>query len=103
MSIAQRIRKWLSLDAHLQWLVDINHEVEFLGSEVRALHTTINRYRDAVEINSRIHARIVAKLDPMYATPEDDPARKAASDRLTDEVIRRIRGEFLQQERYKNG
>ena len=102
MSIAQRIRKWLSLDEQLQWLVDLSHEIDALSPEIRALHITIDRYRGAVEINNRLLARIVAKLDPMYAIPEDDPIRRAASDRLTEEIIARIRGEFLQQELYKN-
>lgn len=96
MSLKSKVYHWLGLDMidrHNQATRDILMQVS----------TNLRAYRDAVEINSRIHARIVAKLDPMYATPEDDPVRKAASDRLTDETIARIRGEFLAQERYKNG
>lgn len=39
------------------------------------------------------NARLIAKLDPLYGIPEDDPARKAASDELGKAIIAKLKAE----------
>lgn len=57
--------------------------------------------RNLIKIESAIAAivpglaRIIAKVDPMYGTPEDDPERVAASKRLGMETEARLKAEAL--------
>lgn len=46
--------------------------------------------------------RIIAKLEPGFTVDEQDPARKAKSDRLAKETIRRLEAEAAAREPYNN-
>lgn len=55
-----------------------------------------NRLGD-IEHNTRVShdglGRVLAKLDSLYGIPEDDPRRKAASDALGNDIIRKLKDE----------
>lgn len=46
--------------------------------------------------------RIIAKLEPKFSESEFTPERKAESDRLAEETIRRLAGEAAAREPYNN-
>jgi len=48
-------------------------------------------------------ARIIAKLDPMYGVAYDDPERKAASDKLSQEIIKKLIAEHVISNRMQTG
>jgi len=39
--------------------------------------------------------RLIAKLDPHYAKDEQDPTRKAESDKIGDDVIKKLTSEHI--------
>lgn len=56
-----------------------------------------DRYRilaTDVKVIQRAIGKIIAKLDPNYHVDELDKDRKAASDKLGDQVIARLKGEY---------
>lgn len=64
-----------------------------LRSENSALRDQLVQLQRDIRILSQACGRVIAKIDPMFITPEDDPVRKAASDALGEEVIRKLLGE----------
>lgn len=48
---------------------------------------------DAILFHNRALGRVIAKLDPNYGIPENDPSRVAESDRIGDAVIAKLLGE----------
>lgn len=80
------IRRWLGLDNIETHLYDIRNN----RLDDRKL---LNAVQLSVQTSNRLHAAILAKLSPGLAVPEDDPERRAASDRLSDAIIKRIQGE----------
>lgn len=80
------IRKWLGLDATDTILLVMRNQQLDIANDVH----TINRN---VYIIHQALGRIIAKLDPMYAINEFDPQRKAASDKIGEEVIKRLKAE----------
>ena len=48
-------------------------------------------------------AMIIAKLNPLFHIPEDDPRRKADSDKIGDEVIKKLEAEFKAQRQHQGG
>lgn len=51
------------------------------------------RVLDSVEALTLAVGRIIALKEPYFGVSEDDPARKAESDRLGEAVIKRIKDE----------
>lgn len=85
--IRDRIRRWLGIDA-----------IQTEQTETRvAIYDAIDgirRARTEVAIHNLALGRIIAKIDPMFVTAEDAPARRAESDRLGALAIDRIYGEY---------
>lgn len=74
---------------------DIYNQINDLQNYITGLRGEVARIHHQHEIHNRALGRIIAKLDPTYASSEFDPARKAASDAAGAEVINRIKGEML--------
>lgn len=61
--------------------------------DIRDLHNRqINMQRTLGAIGPGL-GRVIAKLDPQYGRSEFDPARKAESDKLAEETIKRLEAE----------
>lgn len=60
----------------------------------------LNKLEREIQIRDRMLGRIIAKLDPNYIGDEADPLRKAESDRLSDEVIKRLYAEHEASNRF---
>lgn len=76
------IRRWLGLDMIEYW----NANIGDLANQVKLL-------TEQVRLSNMIIARLA--VDPNFTRDELDPAKRAESDRLADETIRRLRGEDL--------
>lgn len=77
---------------------DIYNQVSYLQAYITGLRGEIGAVRSQLSVQNRALGKILAKIDPTFLTPEDDPVRKAASDALGDAVIRKLEGE----DRYSN-
>ena len=75
-------------------ITEILHEQRSLRTQMGSWAYRTERLRLEIGATNRAIGKVVHKLDPNLLVPEDDPARKAASDRLGDEVIKRLKGEF---------
>jgi hypothetical protein len=88
MSIRTRIRDWLGLDTLEMSVHEYNAQLSDLRRAIYKLTTTN-------AVNNLAIGRIIAKKEHYFGVPEDDPKRKAASDKLGEQVIKRLEGEFL--------
>jgi hypothetical protein len=88
--------KWfqqrLDITATYDRIGHIDNHIIKLERKLDALH-------DRLSVTDRAIGRLVAKLDPTFAQSEFDPARKAESDRIGDEVMRKLIGEHLASKR----
>jgi|HubBroStandDraft_2_1064218.scaffolds.fasta_scaffold166512_2 hypothetical protein len=86
MNLRTLIRKWLGIENVLVKLISISIEQQMLHTELRRVHMNIITHHDAL-------GRIIAKLDPLYGVDEQDPARRAESDRISRQAMERLEAE----------
>jgi len=87
----ERIRNWLGLDDDRKFLSDqIAADFFDLRNRINNLELENRRYHI---VTQQALGRIVGKVDPIFAKSEFDPDRKAESDRLGEEVIKRLQAE----------
>lgn len=84
------LRKWLGT-SDLQDAIDnlTRHSIN-LQADIRSLDSRISILNGNVPVHNNAIARLIAKLDPLYGIPEDDPERKAASDKLSAQIINKL-------------
>lgn len=80
------LRRLLGTDGTYDQLVALNNYISGLRGEIGAVRTQVSVTNLAI-------GRVIAKIDPAFVTPEDDPVRKAASDAAGEAVIRKLLGE----------
>ncbi len=68
-----------------------------LAQVVDILVREVNLLSGRVEIQMRLLARIIAKMDPAFTESEHDPEVRRRSNLLTNSVIDRIKAEALAQ------
>ena len=85
------IRQYLGTSNLYEQINDLQRYITGLRGEIGALKSL----KTEVAIHNRALARFIAKIDPMFAEDEMSPARKAESDKLTEQVIRKLVGEHL--------
>lgn len=84
--VKHMIRKWLGI-------TDVQASVDMTHLRLRSVEQEIfNLSKQVGSITPGI-ARVVGRLDPMYAKSEFDPERIAESKRIGEEVEARLRGE----------
>lgn len=78
-----------------------------VDERLKAIEMQMHQYKgliSGIRLNSGAQnmalGRIIAKLDPNYGIPEDDKARRAASDMLGEQVIKKLEGEFKASNKY---
>lgn len=98
MNLQDSIRKWLGISDMLRTTQKINADVDDLDKDIR-------RLRQDQIIQSAALARIVAKVDPHYATQGDElsPERRAESDRISKMAIDRLYAEAKARDAYNQG
>lgn len=79
-------RKLIGTDQLYDQINDLNIYITGLRGEIGAI-------RSQVSVTNLAIGRVIAKIDPMFVTPEDDPVRKAASDAAGQAVINKLLGE----------
>lgn len=85
-------------------LEDIYNQIEVQNRYIISLRGSISALaslQDQIDIHNRGISRLIAKLDPIFAEDEFSPERKAASDKLTAEVMRKLIGEHLANNMHK--
>jgi hypothetical protein len=73
--------------------IEILFNTNLLLKQNNEFRTRLERQSDDIRVLNAALGRIIAKLDPMYGVPEDDSARRAASDKLSNEIIARLKAE----------
>jgi len=89
------IRRWLGLTAIESSISGIENDTYYLREE-------ITKTRNELKVTNRAIGRIIAKVDPLSAIPEDNNARRAASDKLSDEIIAKLTGEVQASNRFSS-
>jgi hypothetical protein len=93
------LRMWLH---QYLGITEIQEDQGMLHDELRSLERVQARVLGQVSSLTPGIGRIIAKLEPGWTVAENDPARKAESDRLADETIRRLEAEAKAREPYNN-
>lgn len=86
MTLQHRIRNWLGITQTHDSLGYMDNKLMQMQREIAEL----KRMKEHITIHNRALARFIGKLDPLFASNEFDPRRKAESDRIGDEVMRRL-------------
>lgn len=87
MKLRDQIRNWLGITELLDDSKDQRQRMLRTESKLNNLQTTMNAV-----VTPGI-ARLIAKVDAVYGTSEFDPKRKAESDKLGEETLRRLEAE----------
>ena len=95
MNLRTRIRQWFGITEIQEDQTNIVRNQQILFNEHAQLHAKVKKALNEISIHNRALARFIAKLDPMFAEDDMSPERKAASDKITDAVIRKLIGEHL--------
>lgn len=82
----ERIRQWLGLD-------DITSRLSSIQCKLEGHSLLLNSTCDSVRAFGPGLGRILAKLDPMVSKSEFDPQRKEDSDKLGEDIIKRLKAE----------
>jgi uncharacterized small protein (DUF1192 family) len=90
MTLQERIQTWLGIN-------DLRQRIKSLESTIERLNTTHNQYR---QVTNRAFGRIIAKVDPIYGKDELSKERIAESDRIGEEVMRRLLSEHVESNKY---
>lgn len=85
------LQRALGIEHIYDQLIGLNNYITGLRGEMAALKSL----KSEIQIHNRSLARVIAKLDPMFGEDEISPERKAASDKLTEQVMRKLIGEHL--------
>lgn len=86
--------RWLEQDQ----LAEIEDKLALLDRDIQKLRMqlatlSINMAK-ANSITEHALGRLIAKADPMYDKPEIDARRKAESDEIGEEAIKRLKAEY---------
>ena len=94
MIFRDRIREWLGI-------ADIESKMDYIIRSQQTSDNIARQIEQAIALHNAALARIIAKLDPLYGIPEDDPRRKAASDEIGNTIIAKLRGEIEARKPFK--
>jgi len=83
MSLRTWIQEWLGIAGLHR---NVAYQSAFMKGE-------LSRLTDGLQVHNLALGRIIAKLDPLFGVPEDDPARKAASNKLSNDIIAKLKAE----------
>lgn len=86
MTLQERIQNWLGITS-------LRLRVDSQSSAIERLNSNIIRANNKLDAVGPGLGRVIAKLDAKYATSEFDPTRRAESDKLAEETIKRLEAE----------
>lgn len=95
MTIQSRIRCWLGI-------TDLHDRIGYLDNKLMHAQHCIDKTQTVVSTIAPGLGRVIAKLDAKYAEPELDPKRRAESDKLAEETLRRLHAEHLARAPYND-
>ena len=92
------MKKWLQELLGIDLIIAHLHDMRNNRlSDLRELRELTNK----TAIQNAALSRIIAKLDPNYGIAEDDPRRQAESDELGQDVIKKLMGEHIAQDKHR--
>lgn len=94
MSLKQRVRDWLGISR----VIDQMNAIEI---KQIANNNKVSDFNRNISVQNRAFGHILARINPILGIPEDDPKRRADSDALGEEIIRRLKGEVQVTEKYR--
>lgn len=80
------IRRWLGIQQLQESLEQVSFSVGYALVRESLLRERVDTFLWA-------NARIIAKIDPNYDTPETDPERRKQSDELGAKIIEKLKAE----------
>lgn len=80
------LRNWLGYE-------DLEIKLSIIESKIAGLRNVLDKVDGRVGTLGSGLGRILAKLDPMFGSSEQDPKRKAESDKLGEEIIKKLEDE----------
>lgn len=89
------IRRFLGIDE----LITNQHLLDARTASMQLRLNTLSKIEGQIIAANRGMGRLISKLDPMYGRDELDPARKAESDKLGEEIIRKLIAEHIESNR----
>jgi hypothetical protein len=88
------MKKWLRRVLGIKVLIynidNLEDSVNGLIDDIATLNANVGKLSTLIRVNESALGRIIAKLEPALTKDELDPARKAESDRLGEETIKRL-------------
>jgi hypothetical protein len=84
------LRCYLDVWRELRGINDLITTMLNLRTAILDLQVEISHLRYELKLQSMILARIQAKVDPLYSIHEDDPLRRADSDKIAKAVMAKI-------------
>ena len=81
------MRQWLQ---RYLGITSVERRIDELNEQQQTLAASVRLSISNSKITNSAVARMIAALDPMYCKSELSPARKAKSDQIEDEILRRL-------------
>lgn len=86
MSPRMRIRRWLGI-------TEIQEDQSAIMDRLHNLNNELVRLQQSMKAIGHGLGRIIAKIDANYAKNEFDPAKRAESNKIGEEVLKRLNAE----------
>lgn len=93
----------MSIKSHIQSWLGITELNQSLKSHITYSERTLANIKGQLSTITPGLSRVIAKLDANYARDELDPAKRAESQRIADEVLKRLEGEAKARAPYNIG
>lgn len=81
-------------------ITQLTSKIETLERSIRELERVQYKLINAVHVSQAGLGRVIAKLDPMYGRSEFDPERVAESNRIGEEVLKKLFAEQAAMEKH---
>ncbi len=86
------MKKWLR---QYLGITEVQEDQGLLNRRFREVLTELAAVKGQTIASNRGMGRLLVKLDPLFGVDELDPARKADSDRIGQDIIKKLIGEHV--------
>lgn len=84
------MKNWLQ---RLLGTYDLDERLKAIEMQMHQYKGLLYTTKQNIGLHDRALGRVIAKLDPNYGLDELDPRRKADSDNLGDQIIKKLKAE----------
>ena len=86
------MKKWIR---QYLGIAEVQQDQDLLNLRLRGVLTELAAIKGQAIASNRGMGRLLAKLDPLFGVDELDPERKADSDRIGQDIIRKLIAEHV--------